>query len=134
MKHKPKNVTLLIYLFSAAAESDVEGDDGLCTLVHVGGLAELGTEEVLLGGEHFEVTGLAIIHQFVGADVGLMEYLHLTVVVVVLLAGSLTVGHRLVHLIASVDDGLDVLLLQVFLSELVNLVVGLDLAFGKDGL
>lgn len=44
----------------AAAEGDVEGNDGLGTLVHVRGLVELGTEQVLLGGEHLQVAGLAV--------------------------------------------------------------------------
>jgi hypothetical protein len=46
----------------------------------------------------------------------------------VLLTGCLAVGHRLVHLVASVDHGLDIFLLQVLLGQLVNLVVSFDFA------
>ena len=50
------------------------------------------------------------------------------------LAGFLTVGYRLVHLVTGIDDGLHILLLQVLLSQLTDLVVGIDLATGEDRL
>ena len=45
-------------LFRTTAEGDIEGDDGLGTIIHVHSLAELGIEECLLSGEHFEIVGL----------------------------------------------------------------------------
>ena len=63
-----------------------------------------------------------------------MEHLHLTVVVVVLLTGSLTVSYRLVHIITCVYDGLHILLLQVLLRQLSRLVVRLNLTTSKERL
>ena len=63
-----------------------------------------------------------------------MEYLHLAVIVAMLFAGCHAVGHRLIYLVAGIDHRLNVLLLQVFLGQLGNLLVGYQLATGKDGL
>ena len=122
------------YLFGTTTEGDVETYDGLGSIVHVHGLTELGVEQTFLSGEHFEVTGLAVVHQLVGAGIGIIEHLYLTVEVAVFLAGRHAVGHSLVHLIAGIDDRLHVFLLQILLSELSDLVIGIDLATGEDGL
>ena len=45
----------------------------MSTFVHVGGLAELGAEEVLLSGEDFKIAGLAVVHEFVGTEVCLVK-------------------------------------------------------------
>ena len=67
-------------------------------------------------------------------SIGIVEHLHLTTIVGVFLAGSLTIGHSLVHLVAGIDHGLHVFLLQILLGEPRDLVVGIDLASGEDGL
>ena len=64
-------------LLRATAEGDVEGDDGLCTLVKISGLAELGLKQILLGHEHLNVAGLAVVHQFVCTSIGIVEHLYL---------------------------------------------------------
>ena len=43
------------------------------TIIHVHGLAELGIEECLLSGEHFEIVGLAVVHQFMGAQMAVLR-------------------------------------------------------------
>ena len=84
--------------------------------------------------EHLQIAGLAVVHQLVGADIGIAEHLHLTVVVLVLLAGCQAVGHGLIHLVAGIYDGLHVLSLQVLFGELADFQVGLQLSPGEDGL
>ena len=69
-----------------------------------------------------------------GAGVGILKDGNLTVVVVVLVEGGLTVGQGFVHLVAGIDDGLHILLLQVFLRQLLDFQVALQLATCKDGL
>ena len=49
-------------------------------------------QQALLGCEHFEIIGLTVIHQFVSAHIGLAQHFDLSVIVAMLLAGSLTVG------------------------------------------
>ena len=63
-----------------------------------------------------------------------MQHFHLTVVIVVILTGSATVGNRLVHLVAGIHHSLHIFLLQILLGELGGLVVGIDLATGEDRL
>ena len=121
-------------LLSAAAKGNVEGDDGLGTIVHVRGLTELCAKQAFLGGEHFEVAGLTIVHQLVGTGIGIVEHFHLTMIVAVLLTGRLTVGYCLVHLVAGINDRLHIFLLQVFLCQLVDFQVGLQLAACEYGL
>ena len=93
-------------LFRPAAEGNVKGDDGLGSIVHVHSFGELRVKERLLSGEHFKVVGLAVVHQFMGAIVCFVQHLHLAVVVLIFLAGGLTVGHRLVHLVAGINHSL----------------------------
>ena len=119
-------------LLRTATKGYIEGNQCLSTVVHVRSLIELGVKERLLSGEHFEVLGLTIVHQLVGTDIGLMEYLHLTVVIFMTLTSSPTVGNRLIHLVAGIDDSLHILLLQVLLRQLSRLVVGIDLTTGED--
>ena len=69
-----------------------------------------------------------------GTGIGFLQDIHLTMEVLVLLASQQAVGNGLVDLVTGIDDGLHVLLLQVFLRQLGNLLVGNQLATGKDGL
>ena len=69
-----------------------------------------------------------------GAGIGIIKHLHLTVVVGMLLAGSLTVSHSLIHLIAGIDDSLHIFLLQVFLGQLLDFQVCLQLTTCEDRL
>ena len=125
---------LFTFLFRGSAEGDIKRYDSLCSVIHVHRLAELCIEKALLGGDDLKIVGLAIVHQFVGAIVGFAQHRHLTVEIGMFLAGGLTVGQGVIHLIAGVNDCLDIPALQVFLGELGNLVVGLYLSTGKDGL
>ena len=69
-----------------------------------------------------------------GSCVGIVQHLHLATVVMILVVSSLALGHGLVHLVARIDDGLHILLLQVLFSQLGYLLVGYQLATGEDGL
>ena len=126
--------TQVVSLLRTTSECDVESNEGLGTIIHVGGLIELGREQRLLGGEYLQVAGLAVVHQFVGADVGFSEHFHLAAEVAVFLVGSLAVGECLVHFVSGIYDGLYVLLLLVLLCELLDLQVTLQFATGEDGL
>ena len=57
----------------ATTKSDVEGDDGLSTFIHIHCLTELGVEQALLCRQHFEIAGLAVVHEFVGTEVCLVK-------------------------------------------------------------
>ena len=69
-----------------------------------------------------------------GASVGIIEHFHLAMEVAVFLTGCLAVSDSFVHLIAGIDDRLHVFLLQILLGERGYLLVGNQLATGKDGL
>ena len=75
-----------LYLFYATAQSNVKGDDGLGTVVHVGYFVELCAKQALLSGEHLKIIGLTIVHQLVSSYVGIMEHLYLTMVILMLVA------------------------------------------------
>ena len=66
--------------------------------------------------------------------VRLAEHIHLALVVAMFLAGSHTVSHGLVHLVAGVNDRLYIFLLQILLGELGYLLVGNQFATRKDRL
>ena len=94
----------------------------------------MGIQEGLLGGQHFQVTRLAVVHEFMRSLISVLQHFHLAMIIAMFLDGRLAIGQGFIDLAACIDDGLHILVHQVLLLQLVDFQVGFQLALGIDGL